>query len=138
MLNKKVFTRKANVGLMVIESLLFGLFSHATLQYYDLSLDLMNQYPFRESLALFLSIFSMACFSVIAIIWMIFCLREHEGKAFLIMMVIVLFIGLLIMDPVIGVLDTCVTSLFHLIPEDVQNEFVHITQLLKRWLNSFM
>ena len=123
---------------MVIESVLFGLFSHTTLQYYDLNLDLMNQYPFRESLALFLSIFSIACFSVIAIVWFLVSLRKHEIKAFLIMMVIVLFIGLLIMDPFIGVMDKLITSLFHLIPEEVQNEFVHITQLLKRWLNSFI
>lgn len=135
-MKKEIFFRKSNIILMVVESICFAVFSHAVFEYYDLSLDLMNQYPFREAIVMFLALVMGCLFAIIGIVWMVLSIRNKEFIAFIVMLLIVLFMGLFLLEPFVSILDYFVTSLFHLVPETIQNQFVRFTQLLKRWIIS--
>ena len=67
---------------------------------------------------------------------MVLSIRKKEFIAFIVMLLIVLFMGLFLLEPFVSILDYFVTSLFHLVPETIQNQFVRFTQLLKRWIIS--
>lgn len=135
-MKKEIFFRKSNIILMVVESICFAVFSHAVFEYYDLSLDLMNQYPFREAIVMFLALVMGCLFAIIGIVWMVLSIRKKEFLAFIVMLLTVLFMGLFLLEPFVSILDYFVTSLFHLVPETIQNQFVRLTQLLKRWIIS--
>lgn len=121
---KEFLIKKSSIILIVIESIFLGFFAYCSNQFYSISLDMMNEYPFRAVIIQGAGLVCTALLTVIALIWFLVCLKQKKIKEFLVAIVIILVIGLFVMEPIFAIIDVFSTFIFHLIPEHVLEQIV--------------
>lgn len=132
---KEFLLKKSSIILIVIESILLGFFAYCSNQFYSISLDMMNEYPFRAVIIQGACLVCTVLILIIAFIWLLVCLKQKKIKEYFVAVIIVLVIGLFVIEPIFAIIDVFSTFIFHLIPEEVLEQIAISFQEMKVFLS---
>ena len=133
---RDILTNKKTWIWIVLEAILFGMFVYSFNQYYFVQIDAVNQYPFRETVALMSALISLGLTMVLMLLHLLFALKAHQFKGWLLCIVFMLAIALLLVDPLLNLVDVFSTWLFHLLPDHLMETIASWLEPLSRWLKA--